>query len=271
MPPQLEGGSLKITDPVEAVRREVSALDDNVDLIVVIAHTYRRVGQRIAREIPEVDIVCLGHEGKPMRKIRRVGNAFLLQIPGGGRTMGLAFAVLDNKKGIKKLESQIVRLSEYYPDDEAIAKLFRAYDFNVATKEKSSVPAAVHAAREGIRTPFTTSEACKDCHAEDYAAWSASRHAHAFDILEEQSRQYDRDCIPCHTTGFYKRGGFEHLAVTPELIHVGCESCHGNGHRHAKDPQVPTEGDAWASCLECHTQKMSPDYNLEAYWEMIRH
>jgi hypothetical protein len=271
LPPQLKKGQIRITDPLQAVRREVAAISDEVDLIVVIAHAYKRDGLRIAKEVPEVDLVFMGHDGKPMRKIRRVGNAFLLEIPEGGRRMGLAFAVLDNKKGIKRLDNQIVPLSDYFEDDEGIAKLFRAYDLNVATKERSSLPPAVFAARNGLKKPFTASEACRDCHEEAFAVWAESRHATAFDILETQSRQYDRDCIPCHTTGFYKRGGFEHLAVTPELIHVGCESCHGNGHDHIKDPDTPMDADAMGVCVDCHNQKMSPEFDAESYWDKIRH
>ncbi len=271
MPPQVKKGSLKITDPLEAVRKEVAAIREDVDVIVVIAHMLMRDGQRIASEVPEVDLVVLGHEGKPMRKLRRIGNAFILQVPATGRTAGLAFAVLDKEKGIKRLNNQLVRLSEYFEEDEAIDQLFRAYDLNVATKEKSSFPAGVFAARQGLKKTFTASEKCRECHEEAYAVWSASSHASAFDILEEKSRQYDKDCTPCHTTGFYKRGGYEHLAVTPDLKHVGCESCHGNGYDHVLDPDTPTEGDAAGICVDCHVPLHSPEYESDRYWEQIRH
>ena len=91
------------------------------------------------------------------------------------------------------------------------------------------------------------------------------------EVLRAQSRDYDRDCIPCHTTGFYKRGGFEGHEVTPDLADVGCEACHGNGHDHVLDPKVKTDPDTRGTCRGCHTVDQTPDFEFETFWERIKH
>jgi hypothetical protein len=256
---------------VQAVKREIQAFGETVDIIVVVAHMSRREAQSLAKEVPEVALVVHGHDGKPMRKIRKYGNAYLVQNSEKGLYMGVAFAVLDGKGGIERLDSHLLPLSKEYEDHEAIAKLFRSYDMSVAAKEKGSLPPAVYEARAGLKKPFAGSEACRDCHETEYAAWEPTKHAHAMATLEAQSREFDRDCVPCHTTGFYKRGGFEHVSLTPNLINVGCESCHGNGHDHVQDPEARFEDDARKSCVRCHNSTQSPDFDFDAEWAKIQH
>lgn len=273
MPPQVPQGRLRFGDPKQAVEREIEELGDEVDIIVVLAHMPRGEAWKIVSDIPDVDLVVSGHEGKPMRTTRRVGNGFILQNSSKGLYMGVAFAVLEkDRRGIRNLTNQFLPLSQIYQDDEAIFKLFRAYDMSVAAKEKSAIPAAIFEARAGLKKPFAGSEACRDCHETEYEIWKSSEHAKAFAILEERSRQYDRDCTPCHTTGFYARGGFERLTVTPQLVDVGCEACHGNGHDHVLDPDAAnTPDDAAESCRACHNAEQSPDFDFDTRWAHIQH
>jgi hypothetical protein len=273
LPPQVPEGVIRITEPIDAIKRELEEIRDRVEYVVVVAHLSRREAQAIATDVPEVDLVVFGHEGRPSGKgkSRRFGNAFLLQSPGKGLYLGVAFAVLDGDGGIRKINRFQHPLSKDYEDHEAVAKLFRSYDMNVAAKEKSDIPSALFDARAGLKKPFAGSEACRECHETEYAVWKQSKHAEAFAILEGRARQYDRDCIPCHTTGFYKRGGFEHVTVTPELVDVGCESCHGNGHDHESDPGTLFTDTAGETCRECHNDAQSPNFDFDAAWDRIRH
>ncbi len=64
---------------------------------------------------------------------------------------------------------------------------------------------------------------CKACHLAEYRSWSATRMAKSFDLLKpgveknaklraklDPDRDYtaDKNCLPCHTTGYGKTGGF---------------------------------------------------------------
>lgn len=106
-------------------------------------------------------------------------------------------------------------------------------------------------------------EGCGECHQAELKEWEKSKHANAFkrllspedkkdekkqkrlfaklnDKLNENEKleagkDYSREkkCLPCHTTGYGNKGGFESLATTPTRAGVGCEMCHGPGGRYA--------------------------------------
>src|SRR5262249_33864339 len=53
-------------------------------------------------------------------------------------------------------------------------------------------------------------------------------------------RQFDPECVVCHNVGFGYDTGYRNEKDTPNLRHVGCESCHGPGSAHAADPKNAT-------------------------------
>ena len=78
-------------------------------------------------------------------------------------------------------------------------------------------------------------------HEPAYDVWEKSKHAHAYEALVKATRpalrQYDGECIVCHTVGFAYESGFKNERATPHLKNVGCESCHGPASEHVKDPK----------------------------------
>ncbi len=271
MPPQVKPGTLVFKDPVASTQAAVDAIRSKSDVIIVLAHMSRGEAQQLAQALHGVDVVVHGHEGRPMRQVRRFGEPFLLQLSARGLYMGVAYAYLGPDKRVATLENVDVPLDKAYADDEAIARLFSAYDLDIAAKEQASLPTGMTNTRSLIKQPYAGAAACRGCHTQIVDHWKTTKHAHAFEILTSQSRQFDRDCTPCHTTGFYKKGGFENIVATPDLVGVQCEACHGNGFEHSRDPSVKTEGIARDACQGCHTPDQSPDFAFAAFWPRIAH
>jgi hypothetical protein len=96
---------------------------------------------------------------------------------------------------------------------------------------------------------YVGSRKCKMCHIKQYNTWKTSKMALAFESLKpgvsadaKQARGLNPDkdytsneeCLPCHTTGFGKPGGYLNIEETPDLAGVGCEACHGPGKEYLK-------------------------------------
>ena len=122
---------------------------------------------------------------------------------------------------------------------------------------------------------------CKTCHIKVYKTWKETKHATAFDRLNEKEK-LDPKCIECHTTN-----------KDVALPGVQCEACHGPGGKFSSatimnkkkfkaNPELqlkkaleaglivaPDE----ANCKQCHNDR-SPhfkSFDFKARYEEIKH
>ncbi|MFO0879930.1 MAG: multiheme c-type cytochrome [Gemmataceae bacterium] len=94
--------------------------------------------------------------------------------------------------------------------------------------------------KKGDEVRYAGSDTCKRCHASAYEKWKKTPHSHAYQTLVDakrpSNRQFDPECIVCHTVGFGFQSGFVSETKTPKLKDVGCESCHGPSYVHVQNP-----------------------------------
>jgi hypothetical protein len=114
---------------------------------------------------------------------------------------------------------------------------------------------------------FISSQACAQCHAEQYLKWANSRHARSTDALILKKDEGDASCFQCHSTGVQKAGEL------PKLENVQCEQCHGAGSLHAIKPSKDygKVTDPKAACTGCHNQQTSANFDFQTAWLKIKH
>jgi hypothetical protein len=118
---------------------------------------------------------------------------------------------------------------------------------------------------------FVGNESCRNCHEEAFAVWDASKHAHGYETLEQQGKNFHLDCVKCHVTGWEQPGGVCRVDKVENRKGVGCESCHGAGSLHAEEPTVENiaKGNQATNCVGCHDPENSPHFELASYLEKI--
>lgn len=119
------------------------------------------------------------------------------------------------------------------------------------------------------RAGYVGSEECSFCHAEAFDFWSKTRHANAWKSLTDAGKEFNRDCIYCHVTGFGKPGGST-LGFNEPLRNVQCETCHGPGSIHVEQdghdkPRTIVRAPEKTLCISCHSEEHSDTFELEAY------
>jgi peroxiredoxin len=117
---------------------------------------------------------------------------------------------------------------------------------------------------------YSGSEVCGVCHAQEYETWTFTKHATAFDTLVTHGSDADPECVGCHVVGYNESGGFTSITATPDLEHVGCESCHGRGGPHLS-PGFVKEGNYETACARCHDQKHSLGFEYAKFMPRISH
>jgi hypothetical protein len=101
--------------------------------------------------------------------------------------------------------------------------------------------------------------------------WAKSAHAHAFNILESVHQDFNPQCVGCHSIGYGRPRGFLNAKATPDLKHVGCESCHGPSSFHPNPVGKGYGPTTTSACTDCHTHENSPDYNPSIYIPQVKH
>lgn len=88
----------------------------------------------------------------------------------------------------------------------------------------------------GLTGKYVGAATCQQCHPGPHAEWAATLHAGALETLEAIGQGTNANCVGCHTVGFGEEGGFVNRATTNALAGVQCESCHGAGGAHVREP-----------------------------------
>lgn len=265
LPRAVTKGEVLVLPPEEVLKEQVAALPSDVDLVIVLGHMALGDAMALAGKIPGVDLFMCGHDGRVLRGRKKFGDAFLLESPSQGRILGIAYARLGRAGEVKKLDVYMEPLSSLYADHVAVQELFSAYDRQVEAQEKALLAEAAP-----IDSGYAGADGCSSCHRQAYEKWMGTAHSRAFEVLARQGRSYDRDCTPCHTTGF-EHGGFVSPTLTPSLEGVQCEACHGPAAEHMREPRSAPTGQDERACRRCHTGEMSPEFRFEDYWKRIAH
>ena len=109
-------------------------------------------------------------------------------------------------------------------------------------------------------------QACQECHPDLTTGWKQTQHARAFESLKKDGKHELPGCVKCHVVAFEQPGGFIDFEMTPELVDVQCEECHGPGSAHAENPDqgdTITAAPDEARCRKCHTPGQDANFNYE--------
>jgi len=109
---------------------------------------------------------------------------------------------------------------------------------------------------------YIGSEACGECHADQFEAFQAhAKKAKSYEsvrIMQKGLTEAEKkECYACHTTGYGSRGGFVSESETPHLKDAGCEVCHGPGsvHMESEDPEDIIAVLSIETCNTCHSSE----------------
>jgi hypothetical protein len=214
----------------------------------------------LAKDWPQFQVIlCRSADSEPPQfpTTANNGKTLVLEVGHKGRFVGVVGAFKKAGDGFD-LKYQLVPLGEdqITPGDDAAAfkvnptlPLLQAYAETVKREDfLAKAPRVPHPNQ--IREPklnltYVGSAKCQGCHQAEAAKWGDTKHSHAMEALEKVAkrptlRQFDPECVVCHTIGFGYDTGYRNEKDTPSLKHVGCESCHGPGSGHAANPMNKT-------------------------------
>jgi hypothetical protein len=222
---------------------------------------------------PAVDILMTASDDEKYSEPTWMGRTLVLRYGVRGMNIASLDLALDASNHIRSYRQHIYKLSTSVPDSPRMEDWYAQYN-----SEVKGIYQKLAAYRKSVASgssDFLGAKACVSCHKGQFDVWAASKHAAAFRSLESVNKQYDPECIQCHTVGFNKSGGFVDQSVSGALINVQCESCHGPSREHVQSMGVTkTTNAGWKPgqmCQQCHVGNHSPVFSFDKYWSRIVH
>lgn len=249
---QLAVGDAKVT--LTAVLAKMDKLPTKPDIRVLMYSGNLDAAKAAAKAFPQFNlIVCQSEESEPPQFPAREndGKTLVVQVGHKGQNVGVV-GVFKTDAGYE-MKYQLAPLGEEYitPAEKVKGhKVLELLEEYAGTVERDNLLAVARAKpqphRAQIQLPndkptYVGADVCRKCHAAEFAVWNASKHSHAYEALVKAAerpskRQFDPECVSCHTTGFEYVGGFDNAKASAHLLGNQCENCHGPGSAHAAAP-----------------------------------
>ncbi|MCR5162463.1 MAG: hypothetical protein K6C40_00435 [Thermoguttaceae bacterium] len=275
----------------------VPMLKEQCQFIVLLSHASIEESKKFAKDFPDIDVIVTPN-GPPVPPsepeiIPETGQYFITI---GEKGMNvLVLGLYDDDE--TPLRYQRVPMDSRFPSSQKILGLMGIYQDQLRLEGLDGLGI------QPLRNPFEESNGeyvgskrCEKCHEESYKTWKTSRHSIAWNSLEKSNppRTFDPECIACHVEGWNAehrmpfKSGFLGVDTTPDLINVGCESCHGPGEKHmqaeigsnlklqkkyrkALHLDAADEEKTKAICIQCHDLDNSPKFDYDRYYKVIEH
>jgi hypothetical protein len=264
---KITDGAVTVQDPLQAAESVIQELAGKVDYMVALTHQKANRDWVISRRVDGIDFVVGGHDKLKTRKPSKAGKTLIIRAGEKNQYQGMLEIALDDTEAPK---NSLVPLGGNISDDAKVKAMIYEYNDRVvdlysrAGKESSNALANV----------ASRSTACAPCHSEQVEQWQTTDHARAYETLIKNSKQYDPQCLACHTTRFEQPEGFSMELQQPALVNVGCENCHGFAEDHLNDMEpIPIPSPDMQLCLECHTSDRCPGFekDTQVVFEKITH
>jgi len=248
--------SVYATDPVESIKKAVAQVKGKANFLVALTEQESAQDKHLAEAVPELNLILRGKSSDYPRDPIHVGKTFIFEIGNRGQRVG-KITIAKGETGRPRWE--VTEMDKAVGEDPAVRAMIAEYNGEV-----------VHLFKLGKRQNKTLKAAmCSKCHEREYAQWQKTAHARAYTSLVQIGREFDPECLRCHTTRFNAPGGFSMRDQQAGLRNVQCDACHGRANGHLKNPkqEKPAKPDM-STCVKCHTPQQSPTF-AEKYREYL--
>jgi hypothetical protein len=269
----VETSGVTMDDPTPALATLVPELRKKADFVVVLAHLGLDRSKELVQAVPGIDYLVVGNQSNFAASLFDVGTTAFLQPGYKGQYVSVARLSFGADGSFLGSEGQAVTMDDKTPADASMALLVKEHKAAVDRmgRERAAEQVQAQARRrlEQGEACVGVEGSCRRCHAEQYDQWATTTHARAYETLETANQATNPACLKCHTTCMTALPQDGSEPVPENLRGVQCETCHGNGTKHARDGSYGQV--AVATCMQCHDKANSPDFDYAAYLPKVTH
>jgi hypothetical protein len=283
-----------VEDPFAAAAAIVPEVRRQADLVVVLSHLTAAASRDLARRVPDIDVLVIGHHlvasppvqlggasqppGAELDRIAVADSLGPIMVTPGERGQHLAKTRVilgQASRRVLGFGGGVIGLTlADFPERSDLASSLRDLHEKVNSERKrEQMIQELRASERRLvsgQDHFLGDLKCARCHFDIYQGWQGTGHARAWETLVDLDRDADPDCVGCHVTGLAQAGGYKGIGAVQDMRDVQCEACHGMGTLHDMSGMGDPEAGK-ATCVHCHTTENSPEFDFPIYWGMIEH
>lgn len=264
---QLPAGQHRVFGDIASLGRQL--LELRRQGIVTVLGTFGMEAPLEGLPLELIDVLLLPETREPYGTPVRTGDTWVLR-PGSRGQRVAQLQLRRGADGIWNLQAhRVVELDNTITEATRFDGWHRSYNDALAEEFRQR---AMRAQSDPARGLYVGNTACAACHEEQIAQWQGTDHARALTSLKRVGKEFDANCVQCHTVGFGQVGGYHAEHARPDLRHVGCEACHGPAKPHvASGGAAPLASVTGRLCRNCHDESHSPGFDLRTGWSRIEH
>lgn len=155
---------VRYDDPIASLQAQAALIRDSVDVLIAITHLAVGQDQRVAEEVPEIDLILGGHEHENYRLERGPHFTPIVKADANVRSVAVVRVTPGHGKTRARLTSTLVPIDDAMPSDSATAAeverwLSRAYSgYRAQGFAPEQVVATLRAPLDGRETVVRTRE-----------------------------------------------------------------------------------------------------------------
>ncbi len=264
-----------IGEPMETLPAVVEELHEKVDYVILLSQLGLAQSKLLVEEMPGIDFMLIGVAAQYAAKSFEVGGTVMMQPGYKGQRMSDYRLQFDEENAYLGYSGHTFDLGDKVPSDAAVALLLKEHKIAIEDANKRRAAARTPTADATQAIPPYTEEClgvgatCQRCHQPQMDQWTETAHAKAFATLERGNQSSNPECLRCHTTCSMDLPLDGSARVQSNLRNVQCEVCHGKATDHARDGSYGKV--TVATCLRCHDEENSADFDFAVYLPQVTH
>jgi hypothetical protein len=264
-----------IGEPMETLPAIVEELHEKADYVILLSQLGLAQSKLLAEEMSGIDFMVIGVVAQYSAKSFEIGSTVMMQPGYKGQRMSDFRLQFDEESAYLGYSGHTLDLGDKVPSDAAVALLLKEHKVAIEDANKRRAAARKSAADvEQTVAPYSedclgVGATCQRCHQPQMDQWTQTRHAKAFATLERANQSSNPECLRCHTTCSIDLPLDGSSRVQSSLRNVQCEVCHGKATDHARDGSYGKV--TVATCLRCHDDENSEDFDFAVYLPQITH
>jgi hypothetical protein len=204
---------LKALSALEVAKQQVAELKKKSDYIVALTHQGFEQDEKLAKQVPGIDMIIGGHSQSFFQNPIQVKSTFIFQSSFRNQYVG----VIPMTKKFDPATYKLVGLDAAYesPADNTTAmdRLVSEFKDSIAklnSEQENALEMGVIA--KNREQKYQTFPRCAECHYKQFDFWRKTQHVRALSSLIEKKQEKNKECLTCHTVGLGDPQGFSDVA-----------------------------------------------------------